>query len=231
MKTLPLLISVPHAGLTIPDEIKQLNQLTALEIMQDGDEGAREIYANLENNVAHFVTTEIARAFIDLNRAQDDFHKDGVVKTHTCWDVPIYREPLTSELITTLLTRYYHPYHHRLTKLAHSSLLLGVDCHTMAETAPPVAPDYGQTRPQVCISNANGACPRYWAELLVDCFQNYFSGEVTLNQPFSGGYITRYHGREMPWIQIELNRATFASHTEKGNWVLAALTDWVKKIQ
>ena len=87
---LPVLLSVPHGGLEVPSEVAHICALTPKEIAEDGDEGARELY-DLENHVAGFVDTDVARAIIDLNRAEDDFSKDGVIKTHTCWDVPVYR--------------------------------------------------------------------------------------------------------------------------------------------
>lgn len=228
MNGLPLLVSVPHAGLSIPGEVLHLNRLTLDEIAADGDEGAGEIYYPLESRVTHFVTTDIARAFVDQNRPEDDLSKDGVVKSHTCWDVPIYSEPLSHELIATLLYRYHRPYHQRLSAIAGSDLLIGIDCHTMAASGPPVGPDPGQERPQVCIGDGNGACPRRWAELLAKCLGDQFPGEVTINRPFSGGHITRFHGSEMPWVQLELSRGSFANAEQKGAWVLAALTAWVK---
>ena len=38
--TLPLLLSVPHAGLTVPSQVENLCLLTKKEIVEDGDEGA-----------------------------------------------------------------------------------------------------------------------------------------------------------------------------------------------
>ncbi len=227
MARLPLLISVPHAGLAVPPEVGHLNRLTPRQIAEDGDEGAREIYSVLESHAAHFVTTGIARAFVDLNRAEDDLRPDGAVKTHTCWEVAVYTQPLTPALIKTLLARYHRPYHRRLTEFAGLDSVLGVDCHTMSATGPPVGPDPGRMRPEVCIGDGDGACPRPWAESLVDCFRRVFAGEVTLGRPFSGGYITRWHGREMPWVQIELSRGPFLDNEQKGAGVLAALTAWV----
>ncbi|MGD9299358.1 N-formylglutamate amidohydrolase [Thiohalocapsa sp.] len=227
MSRLPLLISVPHAGLAVPEPVARQSLLTTAQIARDGDEGAAAIYAVLRDQVAHFVTTDIARAFVDLNRAEDDLRKDGVVKTHTCWDEPIYRTPLKPATVETLLARWHRPYHRKLSALAGSGVVLGVDCHTMAAQGPPVGPDTGKPRPEVCIGDGDGACPRHWAEALVECFQRYFSGEVTLNRPFSGGYIVRAHAAELPWVMIELSRAPFASDAEKGRRVLAALMAWL----
>ena len=139
---LPLLLSVPHAGLSVPPEAQPNCILTPKEIEADGDVGAAEIY-DLESDVTAFLTTDIARAIVDLNRAEDDRQKDGVVKTHTCWDVPVY-DPFPSEqIIEALLEGYYRPYHARLRELATTGVRLGVDCHTMAAEGPPVGPDPG----------------------------------------------------------------------------------------
>ena len=209
--TLPIAISVPHAGLAVPEEAADYCQLTPEQLAQDGDEGAREIY-DLENQVAAFVTTDVARAIIDLNRAPDDRRPDGVVKTHTIWAEPVYRKPLPDHVIQTLLKQYYHPYHRRLSAWSHvDSLLFAVDCHTMVAEAPPIGPDPCSSRPEICLGDLRGrSLPKPWTPVLHHCFQDAFAGfRVTLNEPFSGGYITTRHSREMPWFQLEISRAGF----------------------
>ncbi|RMF80545.1 MAG: N-formylglutamate amidohydrolase, partial [Planctomycetota bacterium] len=42
---LPLLLSVPHAGLTVPPEAAPFCILKREDVERDSDEGAREIYA------------------------------------------------------------------------------------------------------------------------------------------------------------------------------------------
>ncbi|RMF81821.1 MAG: N-formylglutamate amidohydrolase, partial [Planctomycetota bacterium] len=181
----------------------------------------------LADAVDEFVTTEVARAIVDLNRAEDDRRADGVVKTHTCWGTPVYSEPLPKGVIETLLAKYYRPYHARLTELARSGVRLGVDCHTMAAHGPPIGPDPGAERPWVCLSNADGrACSREWIELLADCFEQAFDHPVSINSPFRGGHITRTHASEMPWVQVELSRAGFMTDVEKRACVETALAAW-----
>lgn len=222
---LPLLISVPHAGLDVPEEVAERSILTPEQIAKDGDVGAADIYA-IADEVVAFVAADIARVFVDLNRAEDDRGQDGVVKTHTCWNEPVYRSPLGEEVVERLLGRYYRPYHGRLTVLAASSARLGVDCHTMAAHGPPVGPDPGQERPWVCLSNGDGTCPPEWMDALAGCLARAFGREPSINRPFKGGYITRTHAAEMPWIQLELSRAPFMSSKEKRECVLRALRDW-----
>ena len=51
------------------------------------------------------------------------------------------------------------------------------------------------------------------AKKLAECFQTTFelnASEVTIDKPFSGGFITRTYGNQpVPWIQIEISRALY----------------------
>lgn len=220
---LPFAVSVPHAGLDVPDWLAERAALTREEIVADGDEGAAEIYA-IEDDVLRFVTTPIARAVLDMNRDESDRRADGVVKTHTCWDVPVWRRPLLEADAERLFREHHRPYHAALTHAADvDGVVLGIDAHTMAASGPPVGPDPGRERPRACVSNADGTCPREWAEALAAGLRDELGGEVRINDPFRGGHITRTHAREMPWLQLELSRAPFLTNGEKRSAVLRAL--------
>lgn len=225
---LPLLLSVPHAGLRVPPEAEPYCILTPRQVAEDADQGAAEIYA-LESEVVAYQTTDVARAIIDLNRAPYDRRPDGVVKTHTCWNVPVYLELPPDEVIEVLLQRYYWPYQQGLSRLARSEAILGVDCHTMLAKGPPIGPGPGVERPWVCLSNGEGSCPQPWIESLRNCFQEVFEGPVRINDPFQGGYITRAHAAELPWVQLEFSRAPFLDLAEKRQRVLAALTSFCRR--
>jgi formiminoglutamase len=220
---LPLVLSVPHAGTAIPQEVSAINRLSLAEIEHDGDEGAAEIYLPLESAVAAMVSTPIARAFVDQNRSADDFRKDGVVKTHTCWDVPIYSRPLTTLEVRQLLAKYYEPYHRKLTASARQAQL-GLDCHTMAAIAPPIGPDSGQRRPRICLGNDHGSsCPARTLEHLAHHLALAFDCEVALNRPFAGGYITRSRPGDIPWVQLELSREPWLQYAAKREKLIQAL--------
>lgn len=229
---LPLLLSVPHAGTTVPGWLVDNCLLSGAQIVRDGDEFAREIYMPLEQEVHYFVSTDIARAVLDMNRAQDDIRRDGVVKTHTCWNEPVWKTPLDEDETRWLIETWHRPYHQRLSELARSpGLLFAVDCHTMAEYGPPVGPDPAELRPQACLGNVNGqSFPEEWTAIMHSALRRHFPGEVTLNRPFSGGHITRFHGAEMPWMQLELSRGAFATPAEKTRWMLASLEEAVAAI-
>ena len=219
---LPLLISVPHAGLWVPEEVCGLCMLTPEQILADSDEGAAEIY-NLQSQAAAYVTTSVARAIVDMNRYENDRGRDGVVKTHTCYGIPIYREPPSEDTVKALLDRYYHPYHRMLSERS-ANVKFGIDCHTMAAVGPPAARDTGHERPRVCLSNGSGTCPQDLFDKLAGCFEKSFDCGISINQPFKGGSIVRSHCSELPWVQIELSRAPFFDLAEKRKRILGALT-------
>jgi formiminoglutamase len=215
----------------VPEEVADLCILSDTRIAKDGDEGAREVFA-LGGEVAAFVTTDIARAIVDLNRDPHDIGLDGVVKTHTCFEETVYRAFPKPEMVKALLDRYYHPYHERLSGAAQPDLLLGVDCHTMLEHAPSIEADPGRERPAICLSNDAGTtCREDWFDALACCLEGTFRLPVSRNDPFTGGYIIRRHGREMPWVQLELSRAPFAPNAEKRRCVLGALRTWSSEIK
>ncbi|THB77300.1 MAG: hypothetical protein D3926_15840 [Desulfobacteraceae bacterium] len=229
---MPLLISVPHAGSQVPETFRSNCLLSDDDIRSDGDEGAEAIYSEIKDHVRCFETTDIARAVVDLNRKSDDFSKDGVIKTHTCWDVPIWSEPISDLQKTMLLERHYFPYHEKLKNHAKdTSLILGIDCHTMVAEGPPIGPDPQSLRPHINLGNLDHqSCPEHWAQFMYGCFVEEFGTKVTLNHPFKGGWITQYHHQLLPWIQLEISRAPFLPDREKGRKVLAALQRWVKKV-
>ena len=221
---LPLLLSVPHAGLDIPPDVQKYCTLTPEHILQDSDEGAGDIY-ELRSEVDGFVTTPIARAIVDVNRAEDDRRPDGVVKTHTCWNIPVYRVPLPESIIQSLLSNYYLPYHRQLSQAARN-VLFGIDCHTMAAVAPPISPDIGQKRPCICLSNADGTCSQLHLERLAGCLEEHFGFPPAINNPFRGGYNIRSHASELPWLQLEFSRAPFLTLHQKRSALLNALTNF-----
>ena len=96
MEKLPVLISIPHSGRKVPKELRDRTCLREVDILNDSDPFEREVY-DLGDRVAGVITTDIGRAFVDVNRAPDDLppeNPDGVIKTHTCYRRVIYKNGL-----------------------------------------------------------------------------------------------------------------------------------------
>ncbi|QDU69732.1 N-formylglutamate amidohydrolase [Engelhardtia mirabilis] len=222
--TLPLLLSVPHAGVQVPDFLENRCVLSHHRIELAGDIGARAIF-DLAGEVAAFVTTDVARAVLDVDRAEDDRGRDGVVKTHTGLADAVWSKPLSESLVQRLLREHHRPYHDVLTARA-GRTALAIDCHTVAAVGPADGPDPGAERPMVCLGDGGGLCPADWMEALQSCFARQFQGRVSVDEPLGGGYVTRTHGNEMPWVQLEVSRSPEMNVSQKRGALLAALTEF-----
>lgn len=217
MDKFPVLLSIPHGGRKIPNEIANRVCITPKDQFEDGDAFTREIYG-IRHKVQGYVEGNIARAFVDLNRDVNDRppkNPDGVVKSMTCLGKPIYHSDrgLDEELIDLLLRNYYHPYHKKIRELLYSSgeIKLMLDCHTMEAVGPEISPDPGHERPKFCLgSNYGKSCPTDIVRRMAHCFKIAFGlqdGEVAVDKPFAGGFITRAYGNNpTPCLQIEMNR-------------------------
>ncbi len=217
MKKFPVLLSIPHGGTQRPPELDSRLAITDKDLFDDSDPFVIEIY-DLGEKVEGVVKTNIARAFVDLNRSLEDLppqNPDGLIKSSTCYEKPIYkkgREPDDS-LTNVLIEMYYKPYHNSIQKkIQELDLKLCLDCHSMASIAPNISPDGKEKkRPMFCLSNQDGkTSSTEMIELLASCISKSFGvdrKEISLNDPFHGGYITRTYGNNpLPWIQIEMNR-------------------------
>jgi N-formylglutamate deformylase len=221
VQKLPVLITIPHGGMSIPNELTDKIIIGKKEIFEDIDPFTQEIY-NLKDKVITLFKTDIARTFVDLSRAPDDLppeNSDGIIKSHTCFGKKIYKEneQPDSSLINQLLDKYYHSYHKHLRNYIEKNkkeIQLCLDCHTMAETGPAISPDKGMKRPLFCLGNRFGnAAHNDIIEKLKLSFVEIFNldeKQVAINEPFAGGFITRNYGNNpLPWIQVEMNRSFY----------------------
>ncbi len=221
---LPVVLSVPHAGLVIPPEAQPYCHLGPEAIIRDSDPDAAEVF-DLQEHVELFVATDIAKSIVDLNRSAGDRRADGVVKTRTSWMTPVYETFPPESTLNQLIDRYYRPYHSRLSLAAASSTVkLGVDGHVMAAVGPPGARDTGMRRPLVCLSDVGGASlPEGWMRLLADCFRREFACDVSVNAPNRSVYLVFRHMSELPWVKVEFSSVPFASNADKTAGLLRAL--------
>lgn len=211
----PILVSVPHGGWLVPEEIKKIWALNAEDAFHDGDPYTSKIY-DFSDRVNAQIVMEYFRAAIDLNREPDNMapeNPDGLIKSHTCYNVEVYKNGILpdKEFIRILLDKYYHPYHKFLKEsLIRSDIKLGVDCHSMAAVTPPIGGSgAGKARSLICLGNlgnANGeicephnrlSCSTELIQFARDAFINVFRHEdvdievpsvCAINVPYDGGY-------------------------------------------
>ena len=232
---LPVVISVPHGGTVIPKEVVSKCKLDFKSILLDGDTWSRELYA-FRDDVIAYVDTLIARVVLDMNRAPNDRppdNPDGIVKTFSVdrQQVWLSESGLPENAINELTRKYYSPSHQAISNACRlPDAVLGIDCHTMLPIAPNIDKQRGEERPLICISNRGDfsgnpikgpiTAPTETVLALKDALKSVFAHLdielkvgtlVSINNPFSGGYITWHHGINgpLPWIQLEINRSIY----------------------
>lgn len=222
MSKLPFLLSIPHGGAQTPLELNEITCITRKDLFDDSDPFVIELY-DLQDKVSRVIKTDIARAFVDLNRSPDDIspkNPDGLIKSETCYQKPIYKKDKQPDerLKNILIEKYYKPYHDLIQQsMKKLDIQLCFDCHSMASIAPNISPDGNKTkRPVFCISNRDGdSAPNEIVEILAGCISECYGvkrQDIFINNPFHGGYITQKHGNNpLPWIQIEMNRDLYLS--------------------
>ena len=218
----PLLVSMPHSGLHIPDDIRA-RMTPAGHLMADTDWHVDRLYDFLDALDATVVIATHSRYVIDLNRPPDGTSLypgqsvTELVPTTTFDDEPIYtagKNPDENEIGRRRDT-YWQPYHNRLEQeLTRLTALHGrvvqYDAHSIRSEVPRFfkgkLPDFnlgtgaGQSADETLANRLLAVCQRA---------QGY---SAVLNGRFKGGHITRSHGRpagHVHAVQMELSQSTY----------------------
>jgi formiminoglutamase len=225
----PFLISIPHGGVEVPAEVAGRIALSEQEIRWYCDPATRTLF-DFGGSVESTIDTPISRMIIDLNRPPLPLppkDPDGVIKVLTIDSQNVYLPGQLPDLplIHRLMMKWYFPYHQRIDELIDRyPVRIAFDCHSMLPYGSAEQNDAGKPRPLICLGNygdQNGrakpgsitTCPADWITRFADEFREEFpgTGDVAINTPFSGGFISNAHywRKGIPWIQIEVNRTLY----------------------
>jgi N-formylglutamate deformylase len=200
----PVLVSMPHLGTVLPEELKPNYVPRALEI-EDADWHLDLLYDFLKAMGASILTPVYSRYVIDLNRPPDDAPMyPGASNTELCptrffTGEPLYKvgcEPDSAEKLRRRET-YWQPYHGALAgelkrlRSLHSNVLLW-DAHSIRSEIPWL---FDGKLPDLNIGTANGLSADNSVGLAVmSVCANQAAFTNVLNGRFKGGYITRQYG-------------------------------------
>jgi N-formylglutamate deformylase len=215
--TQPLLISMPHIGTQIPEDLRAAYVPRALEV-EDTDWHLDQLYNFADSLGASVLRPVMSRYVIDLNRPPDDQPMyPGSANTELCptrffTGEPLYRsgaEP-TEEQRKERLESYWHPYHDALQiELARLRSEFGFvvlwDAHSIRCELPWL---FEGRLPDLNIGNADGAAAHasITAAVAIQCGAHPAVTSV-VNGRFKGGYITRRYGQpaqDVHAIQMEM---------------------------
>lgn len=238
----PLLISIPHVGTQIPDDLRDRYTPEALTVV-DTDWHLDTLYAFGKALGATFLTARYSRYVIDLNRPENDVSlypgkiTTGLCPTETFRGEPLYQpgaEPDAAEKARRVQT-YWKPYHDCLIeelarlRTKHQNVLLW-EGHSIASVLPRL---FEGKLPDLNLANADGASAAREVEAaLVTVADGAPEFTSVMNGRFKGGFITRHYGAPQNGIhavQLEMCQSTYMSETTPFNYV-PALADKVQPV-
>ncbi|NNG02551.1 MAG: N-formylglutamate deformylase [Inquilinus sp.] len=218
----PLLVSVPHAGIEVPDAIAA-RFTEAARALPDTDWHVDRLYDMALELGAGLLAATHSRYVIDLNRDPDGTPLyPGADNTELCptslFDGgPLYRDGAAPDAdeVTARRDAYWKPYHAMLAaeldrlKRKHGYALL-YDAHSIRGQVPRF---FEGTLPDLNIGTGGGktADPALTIRLTLLC-QDTHGYETAVNGRFKGGYITRRYGDPAAGIhavQMELAQSTY----------------------
>lgn len=236
--TAPILISVPHAGLEVPADIKARLSEEGVRLT-DTDWHVDRLYAPLKDLGVSMLVANYSRYVIDLNRPADGsslYPGQTVTQlcpTQTFEGRAIYKtgeEPGKAE-ITERTAKYWQPYHTKLAeelsriKTAHGHATLW-DAHSINNRLPLLFE--GQLPDLNFGTNDGKACNSALASDILAITGLNSGCTNVLNGRFKGGVITRTYGRpqlNINAIQLEMAQACYMDQeTFEYDEVIARLT-------
>ena len=218
----PLLVSVPHDGIAVPDDISARLTPSARRV-PDTDWHVSRLYAFARELGASMIVPVYSRYVIDLNRPPDNASLyPGQNTTGLCPVVqfsgdPVYQagvEPSNEEIAERIET-FWRPYHDALQselariRATHGRVVLW-EGHSIRSVVPFL---FDGRLPDFNLGTAAGAsCSAPLQDRLTAILAAHDDYSHVVNGRFKGGYITRQYGepsQDIDAIQLELAQRNY----------------------
>lgn len=219
---IPLLVSMPHVGTSIPDELQSCYASRALGV-EDTDWHLPRLYAFLQEMGASVLVPHFSRYVIDLNRPPDDAPMyPGASNTELCptrffTGDPLYlggQAPDAQERVRRR-THFWQPYHDALSaelariKAEHGFALLW-DAHSIRSEIPWL---FEGRLPDLSIGTASGtSADAAITDAVMQACARHPGVSSVANGRFKGGFITRHYGQpaqNVHAIQLEMCQSLY----------------------
>jgi N-formylglutamate deformylase len=215
--TLPLLVSMPHVGTDIPDDVAA-RLMPCAAARADTDWHLAELYGFAREMGASVLSARWSRYLIDLNRPPENTNlypgqdTTGLCPVDTFGRERLYREGMAPDdaEVQRRLERYWRPYHNQLRAeldrlLALHGRVVLWDAHSIASTVPRF---FEGRLPDLNFGTADGkSCALGLEGAMIKLAQSQDQFSFVFNGRFKGGHITRFYGNPAAGvhaIQLEM---------------------------
>lgn len=222
--TTPLLVSMPHVGTALPEDIA--SRLTPeARTLPDTDWHVDRLYDFVHELGAWTIRPQFSRYVVDLNRPSDGtplypgMRETSVCPSTTFNGAPLYLDSSAPEPdeVQARVATYWKPYHAMIAStLAALKVRFGYallwDAHSIRSEVPAL---FDGPLPVFNLGIGQGtplACPLSVAEKLLGICLQAPEHSAVLNGRFKGGYITRNYGSPENgiWaVQLELSQRAY----------------------
>lgn len=223
---LPLLISIPHAGLKLTDTVRD-GLVPAARSLPDTDWHIPQLYDFARELGASVVAAQYSRFVIDINRPDDDKPLYAGATTGLYPATLFEGEPLfiegkapSAQQRAQYLEQIWRPYHAKVeSELARLREAFGYallwDAHSIRSQ---IAHLFDGKLPDFNLGTFNGAsCDPELAQRLKGVCAGFPAYTHVLNGRFKGGHITRHYGapaNHIHAVQLELAQSTYMNEVE-----------------
>ena len=226
-----LVVEVPHAGLEVPDDLREPLIASVVQRQRDADLFVDRIYARAPAIGAALLVARLSRYVCDLNRDPDDVDAQtvpgmlrpresaprGFVWRLTTDETPAISRPLTQGEWEARRDQVWAVYHERLGALLEDARAIHgfavlVSGHSMPTVGRRGHPDPGRRRADVVVGVRGGtSCASAVRDRVVGHFQER-GYSTAIDDPYRGGATTERYGRpaeSLHAVQIEVARALY----------------------
>jgi N-formylglutamate amidohydrolase len=217
---LPLLVSVPHDGRELPDDMRARMTDVGLSI-PDTDWHVAKLYEFAVDMGANILVANYSRYVVDLNRPADDAAlypgqvATGLCPLQTFAGESIYRFGGVDDSEKAVrIEKYWRPYHTHIhdtldaLRKEHGFALLW-DAHSIPSVVPRL---FDGELPELNLGSNNGGSCEQSIEEAVAAVATASSHSTAINGRFTGGYITRHYGDPQDGIhalQLEIAQRAY----------------------
>jgi len=225
----PIIVSVPHAGTDVPDEVAVQLRPDILQQLPDTDWFVSELYAFCQSLGIPMISARLSRYVVDLNRPMEGpaLYSDQRRQTDaiplTSFDgVELYdpaQKPDAAER-ERRARLYYQPYHAAVRELIAETQknfkhVLLFDAHSIRRSVPSLAKD---PFADMIVGDREGtSADESLSATLLRVLKNS-PYHIAHNQPFKGGQITRAFGhpaQKIHALQLEMSQDVYMNADSK----------------
>ena len=234
-QTSAVIFSSPHSGRDYPAAFLAASPLDSRTLRSSEDAFVDSLFDMAPQLGSPLLAACAPRAYIDLNRAPDEFDPGviegiartghnprissglGVIPRVVAAGRMIYHRKMALSEAEARVAAYWQPYHRALRGLLDTTLTdfgeaILLDCHSMPHEAIETHARPGHPRPDVVLGDRFGATA---SPEVMDRVEAAFANaglRVVRNAPFAGAYITQAYGRpsrRQHVVQVEIDRALY----------------------